>query len=438
MATSQLIRENHQLRSIIYRLEAENYALKGIQMPYSPMHTQPQTTQPPPVPVQQQQQQSSSGGSTGNSTRGNYPAIAPLLPTPGPLQTPFVLPAYSHSVSAHINSSSDSSMMIIPSSPVPVNTSSPSPTLTASTTSSKKSTIKPKAVTPPPPQPASNNQPLEYTFAISTPASLKPSGGTVSNQYKGARVEPIELVQLYPPGSRQPQNNRNYRSASESPSTPSITDPLLLSPKSNQSHTSSVNRAHSVVSSTGSIGDGESSEKSGRSPNMQQQKKITQLENDLFDCHIDVEGQLFCERLHNEVCNDAFDRLLSEPLFDQMGKLNLSIGNYPVPIVTGPMTKLSLKDDPKSSKESEKHEQEPKRQVSFLASSENKDQHQERDLLTVSEIWFALTQHSKFKEFSTDQLCQAVKELAKCADGGPVLEEDDLYDIIKRMDKGKL
>jgi hypothetical protein len=73
-----------------------------------------------------------------------------------------------------------------------------------------------------------------------------------------------------------------------------------------------------------------------------------------------------------------------------------------------------------------------------LASSENKDQHQERDLLTVSEIWFALTQHSKFKEFSTDQLCQAVKELAKCADGGPVLEEDDLYDIIKRMDKGKL
>ncbi|RCH91107.1 hypothetical protein CU098_001257, partial [Rhizopus stolonifer] len=118
----------------------------------------------------------------------------------------------------------------------------------------------------------------------------------------------------------------------------------------------------------------------------QQQKGMQQLSLHLFDCHIDPEGKHFCETLHEQVCNDAFFRLLSEPLFDQMGKLNLSLIGSP-------------------------------------------------HLLTCPEIWFALTQHSKFSNYTTNQLCQAVKDAAKCSDTGPVLEETDLQKIMIKMDQ---
>lgn len=501
VATAQLVRENHQLRSIIYRLEAENYALKGIPMqPY-----QHQTTLSPQQPqVQPQQQQQRQNGSS------NYTNIAPLLPQQNP-QQPLLLPAYlSNSPNSspassliHSTSSSVNHMIMLAQSPLqqypmsPVVTtsmtsstlnSSPSPTLSnngqkiAMPISKKVSSKKNNAPTPPP-----NNQPLEYTFSISTPASLRPSGGSVSSS-KHTRTEPVELVQLYPPGgNRSQQNNKNItkndstntaNSSATSASSPlQKSDLVLLSPGNNYSK-----KAHSVtsVSSQGSsakpntppaprhIADDESSimsDKTTSTVNTQQQRKrMQQLESDMFDCHIDTEGQLFCEKLHSEVCNDAFDRLLSEPLFDQMGKLNLSISSYPVPIVTGHHMPLSLDEEKEASEETSSDDEERKENVKPAIAAEreeaskksatrengtteeaptspstvNTNGNEKKRLLTCPEIWFLLNQHAKFSNFTTDQLCQAVKELAKCADSGPVLEEDDLYQIMSNMDRGYL
>jgi hypothetical protein len=337
--------------------------------------------------------------------------------------------------------------------------------------------------------PPSNNQPLEYTFSISTPASLRPSGGSVSSS-KHTRSEPVELVQLYPPsGSRnqhqqQQQNNINSNdnnntsntansnnNTSQSPNNTNATlqkSDLILLSRSNNYTTKKAHSVTSISSSQGSIApkvstpsrhiaDDESSiisDKTTSTVNTQQQRrKMQQLESDMYDCHIDTEGQIFCEKLHSEVCNDAFDRLLSEPLFDQMGKLNLSISSYPVPIVTGHHMSLNIEDEEqKETNKENRSNTSPvvisktiKRKITKTVNSEERQlssspstNNENKRLLTCPEIWFLLNQHENFTNFTTDQLCQAVKELAKCADSGPVLEEDDLFQIMSNMDRGFL
>lgn len=450
IATTQLVRENQQLRSIIYRLEAENYALKGI--PLQPYQHQvslpPQQPQPSPQPRQ-------NGGS-------HYPNIAPLLPTPPPPQ-PLLLPAYLSSPaipnsSILQNSPSVNHMMMLASSPIQQYPMSPvvttnmtsnhllpqSPTnnhkiplpISKKVSSKKANTTSPSSL---------NNQPLEYTFSISTPASLRPSGGSVSAS-KHTRSEPVELVQLYPPsGKRRPETitlkNSDACVISSSPTqkTCSISSPGSVK-EMTPNGVSNADDTSSIVS-----------DNTSSSINTQiQRKRMQQLESDLFDCHIDTEGQLFCEKLYNEVCNDAFDRLLSEPLFDRMGKLNLSIGNYPVPIVTGRHMSLSRDqssvDEVVANEENEKQEnveertekeEEPLSPYVSSPASSFKNTEQKR-LLTCPEIWFLLNRHEKVNNFTTDQLCQAVKELAKCSDSGPVLEESDLHQIMSKMDQGSL
>jgi hypothetical protein len=150
---------------------------------------------------------------------------------------------------------------------------------------------------------------------------------------------------------------------------------------------------------------------------------MRQLELDMLGCHIDVEGQAFCKRLCDEVCNDAFDRLLSEPLFDQMGKLNLSISNYPVPFVTDPIP----------------NDEEGKEQAQRSKDKEIIERIKDNTrLYTAPEIWSKLTQHARFQEFTTDQLYQAVKDVAKCSEIGPVLKEDDIQHVMSKMDQGNL
>jgi AP-1-like factor len=472
VATAQLVHENQQLRAIIYRLESENYALKGIPI---------QPYQPPPPSIPQQPSLHQRSGS-------NYANIAPLLPQATSPQPSLLLPAYlsnlpspisSPPVSSVLQSTSQSvnQMMMLASSPlqqypmspvIPVAMQNTSPT---SKPISKKVAAKQTKSTPPP-----NNQPLEYTFSISTPASLRPNGGSTSSS-KHNRSEPIELVQLYPPGG-----NRGHQQSAGSPASAADVSPsasnatlqksdlIMLSPSTNNLAKKALSVAS--VSSNGSstlapfVADipttttaaaatqddncSLTSDKTVSTVNTQTQqyKNMQQLEIDMFDCHIDTEGQLFCEKLLNEFCNDTFDRLLSEPLFDQMGKLNLSIGNYSVPIVTGPMTSNmntlkekeasiqgTTQDEPNNDKaqnDNDKHEQ------NEIESSESTKPSSEKKLLTCPEIWFILNQHSNFHKFTTDQLCQAVKELAKCADSGPVLEEPDLYQILAKMDQGQL
>ncbi|KAK4511021.1 uncharacterized protein ATC70_012226 [Mucor velutinosus] len=494
VATAQLVRENQQLRAIIYRLESENYALKGIPMQSYQSQAPPSVHQPPPRTT-----------SNSNNSNSPYANIAPLLPQT-PNQQPLLLPAYlSNSPTPmssilHPTSSSVNQMMMLASSPMQQYPMSPvvsaaiqstSPTPSAKSISKKVSSKQNKSTPPPPP---TNNQPLEYTFSISTPASLRPNGGassSSSSSSKHNRSEPVELVQLYPPGG----NHRPNNSSSNTESSLKKSDLVMLSPGNSQSN-NSAKKAASVtsVSSSGSLSnatvpltsattpssltngyhdDASSimSDKTSSTVNTQQQRrKMQQLEIDMFDCHIDTEGQLFCEKLYNEVCNDAFDRLLSEPLFDQMGKLNLSISSYPVPIVTGPMSfeeQQRIKGKKQDGSTEETHATTEKDADTSVradnasspaptttptstmpstkpaaSSSSNTSAHQNQQnqvrLLNCPEIWFILNQHDKFSNFTTDQLCQAVKELAKCADSGPVLEESDLFNILTRMDHGHL
>ncbi|GAN10333.1 hypothetical protein MAM1_0344d09871 [Mucor ambiguus] len=492
VATAQLVRENQQLRAIVYRLESENYALKGIPM-------QPYQSQAPP-PVHQPSPRTTSNSSNSSSPYAN---IAPLLPQT-PNQQPLLLPAYlSNSPTPmssilHPTSTSVNQMMMLASSPLQQYPMSPVVSAAIQNTShtpsakpiSKKVSSKQHKSTPPPPPP--NNQPLEYTFSISTPASLRPNGGasgSSSSSSKHNRSEPVELVQLYPPGGNHRCNSNNNSSAESSLKK---SDLIMLSPGNSQSN-GTAKKAASVtsVSSSGSLSnatvpltsattpssltngyqdDASSimSDKTSSTVNTQQQRrKMQQLEIDMFDCHIDTEGQLFCEKLYNEVCNDAFDRLLSEPLFDQMGKLNLSISTYPVPIVTGPMSfeeqqrkkdkkqdrsseetqataekdtddSIRADDAPSPAPETTRTPAAPSTKSAISSSSNSSTQQNQARLLTCPEIWFILNQHDKFNNFTTDQLCQAVKELAKCADSGPVLEESDLFTILTRMDQGHL
>ncbi|KAL7335739.1 hypothetical protein PS15p_201166 [Mucor circinelloides] len=500
VATAQLVRENQQLRTIIYRLESENYALKGIPMQPYQSQAPPPVHQPPPPPR--------TTSNSGNSS-STYANIAPLLPQT-PNQQPLLLPAYLSNSPApmssilHPTSSSVNQMMMLASSPMQQYPMSPvvsaaiqSASPTPSTKSiSKKVSSKQRKSTPPPPPP--NNQPLEYTFSISTPASLRPNGGasnsSSSSSSKHNRSEPVELVQLYPPGGNHRVSNSNNAESSLKKS-----DLIMLSPGHSQNNNTAKKTASvTSVSSSGSLSnatvpltsattpsslangyhdDASSimSDKTSSTVNTQQQrKKMQQLEIDMFDCHIDTEGQLFCEKLYNEVCNDAFDRLLSEPLFDQMGKLNLSISSYPVPIVTGPMsfeeqqrnknkhqgeiqkdgtteeTHATVEKDadanvraddaasPAPTTISTSTAPSTKPAANSPNSSAQQNQQNQARLLTCPEIWFILNQHDKFSNFSTDQLCQAVKDLAKCSDSGPVLEESDLFNILTRMDQGQL
>ncbi|CAO3681585.1 unnamed protein product [Rhizopus stolonifer] len=244
IATAQLIRENHTLRSFIYRLEVENHALKGIPYP-TPRYENNQTSSP-------------------------YPNIAPLLP--------FCLPP---------PKSSDSPA----SPPSQSKRTSQSPSNKPSQSPSRKST-----------------QPLEYTFSITTPASLKPMNSSSPNVNKKQVIEPVPL---YPPDNL---------------------------PKTNKS----------------------------------------------FD------QEEFCQRLSAEVCDEAMDRLLNEPLFDTLGKLNL---------------------EPFELFQPQKTHKAPK-------------------------IWTTLKEHPQFEKSSQEKVFRAVKDLAISSDEGPLLEEDDLKNILSRMEQG--
>ncbi|KAG1055051.1 hypothetical protein G6F43_002972 [Rhizopus delemar] len=316
VAITQLIQENHRLRSFIFKLEVENHALKGIPYPLN-------YTASPPPPRE----------SLNNSP---YPSIAPLLPAlfaPSPLLL---------SGDTDFNSTIDN-IMLHASTPTP-----PSSTKSQQDKPKKKNPIKPKLST----------QPLEYTFAISTPASLRPTTRNVNKEDE----EAMKPVPLYSPDNLPINSLKNSCSVTSK-------------------------------SSQGSITDDEGDNKSDG------QKHMQQLSLGMLSCHIDVEGQRFCERLYSEVCHEALDRLLNEPLFDSMGKLNLSVD--PVALI-------------------------------------EKEEPREKKLLTASEIWYILNRHPRFKEFSTDKLYELVKNLTKYSDDGPIMEESDMKYILLKMEKGNL
>ncbi|CAO3671732.1 unnamed protein product [Rhizopus stolonifer] len=61
-------------------------------------------------------------------------------------------------------------------------------------------------------------------------------------------------------------------------------------------------------------------------------------------CVRDKTGISFCERLKEEVCSNAYNQLLTEPLFDSQGYLNETVTEHPVPIVTSMMRRSRIFD----------------------------------------------------------------------------------------------
>ncbi|KAI9475921.1 MAG: hypothetical protein EXX96DRAFT_651628 [Benjaminiella poitrasii] len=504
--TAQLVQENQQLRAIIQRLEAENCALKGIPIP--------SYQQPVPATLDH------------NSTSSNFTAIAPLLPNiPGhSVSLPFYLSSTTTSSILQPTITSINQMMLLantPSQQYPIphalstalqdtmGISSPFDTfntLTTSPSSPAKPMPKKVSVKKLASKTSSNTQPLEYTFSISTPASLRPTTGGSTTTLTKHQSEPIELVQLHPPNNAQ-QQKTDSNSKENKETLSSLTEEATLSTTPNSALDSpsphivsrvddevgpqsdrNAQEAHDTTSSTNKRDnhlaafifdkDDASSAVSDMTTTTQQlqSKKMQQLELDMFGCHIDTEGQLFCEQLHKEVCgnDDAFHQLLSEPLFDQMGKLNLSIGPYSTTTATTPLidkeeqSKTDKSSSPKeqlSVLENEKKgdssmidhllfndmrvleemsniitttAQKEKKQRQGTDSGDKKNNLVQKRLLTCTEIWFVLNQHNKFENFTTDELCQAVKKLAKSSINGPVIEEADLYLIMSRMDQGSL
>lgn len=55
-------------------------------------------------------------------------------------------------------------------------------------------------------------------------------------------------------------------------------------------------------------------------------------------------------------------------------------------------------------------------------------------MVPYSQIWERLAQHPNFDEFDMDQLCEELKEKAKCSGTGPVIPESELKELLKRMD----
>lgn len=154
-------------------------------------------------------------------------------------------------------------------------------------------------------------------------------------------------------------------------------------------------------------------------------------------CRTTKDGVTFCAKLKEEVCSSAFERLLSEHIFDNSGEVNNTI--EPVPIVTSPIS-----NDHKQSKFEETYGKESKKDDEYDLSSGTSqafkhDPHPDtlkpgKDLITCSQVWERLCEHPQFEEFDIEELCSQLKTKAKCSGSGPVIEEDELQEVLEALE----
>jgi hypothetical protein len=140
-------------------------------------------------------------------------------------------------------------------------------------------------------------------------------------------------------------------------------------------------------------------------------------------CIRDKDGVSFCERLKEEVCSNAFNRLLTEPLFDSHGFLNETVASHPVPIVTSTGKPHAL---------SEMFSKLEQSLTENFASK--KDTHQDStDLISCSQVWHRIAKHPMFDQFNVVDLCDELKRRAKCSRTGPVFEEYEVQEVLDLM-----
>lgn len=152
-------------------------------------------------------------------------------------------------------------------------------------------------------------------------------------------------------------------------------------------------------------------------------RTIPRVPSSAVACIRDKDGVSFCERLKEEVCSNAFDRLLTEPLFDSHGFLNETVSNDPVPIVTftGKQHKMSEVFNKLEQSLTE----------NFV--SEKEADYDCTDLISCSQAWQRIAKHPMFDRFNVDELCDELRRRAKCSRTGPVFEEYEVKEVLDLM-----
>ncbi|CAO3589728.1 unnamed protein product [Absidia cylindrospora] len=215
MATNHLFQENHQLRAIVYQLEAENVALKGIQLQHrslsgKPMHEWMDA-------LQQHQQQLF----TVNEPLGSILPTSPSIPA--------TVAADSLRATASIYSHEHPQVL------VPISPFAPHSVNVVENTATESPSNQ---------QQQQQHQPQKYTFSVSTPATLR---SRHRKQYRSSaspplapkpQRSPVELVRLYP--HEQPIiEPKNASSSSTVTTTSHSSPPSSPSPISASRHVSS-------------------------------------------------------------------------------------------------------------------------------------------------------------------------------------------------------
>ncbi|KAI8582092.1 hypothetical protein K450DRAFT_228987 [Umbelopsis ramanniana AG] len=167
-------------------------------------------------------------------------------------------------------------------------------------------------------------------------------------------------------------------------------------------------------------------------------------------CHTTKDGVSFCEKLKDEVCTSAYERLLSESIFDTSGEVNNSI--EPVPIVTSPINGDGMEHSKqrRSNKFStfrrnflpDSPEEEDSDEYDLASGTSDAFKHEPhpatmqpgKQLITCSQVWERLCEHPQFEEFDIDELCVQLKLKAKCSGSGPVIEEDELHEVLEALE----
>lgn len=154
---------------------------------------------------------------------------------------------------------------------------------------------------------------------------------------------------------------------------------------------------------------------------------VTRIPSSAVACIRDKDGVSFCERLKEEVCSNAYDQLLTEPLFDCHGLLNDSVAEHPVPIVTTDMSP--------GQKERSLTELYNEFEQSLSSSLSPTKEPASVDLISCSVVFNRMAQHPLFNKFDLEELCDELKKRAKCSRKGPVFEEFEVKEVLDIMEE---
>ncbi|RUS17450.1 hypothetical protein BC937DRAFT_89964 [Endogone sp. FLAS-F59071] len=190
------------------------------------------------------------------------------------------------------------------------------------------------------------------------------------------------------------------------------------------------------------------------------------------------DGTSFCEKLKEEVCGPSsssssnVDLLLSEPVFDNTGALNASIGSttsthersnlftefrdpslYSNPFAESapipPLFQADLDDygtlaPMLTPREEIKHESlgtfapMPGNAKPFQHTPHPETLIPGKKHISCTKVWETISEHPRFEEFDVDELCSELKSKAKCSGNGPVVAEDELKQVLERLDQGNI